>query len=136
MKQCRSSVASDIHIADEIVPGRRWTRLSGEYTHTDAFPPTLDGVDLYIDSPEAGVDSVVADLYVGNIEWKAPVKQEIEAARKRDVRIRVRDAAGNPLSGATHCQEMISAFPDPKLFYFTFRSARMTAGSLSCCGIP
>jgi GH35 family endo-1,4-beta-xylanase len=76
-----------------------WTQLSGGYTLN--ISGTLTALNLYLEGPAAGVNYYADDFIVqGAADWKTAANERIENIRKRDVKLLVVDAAGNPVPGA------------------------------------
>src|SRR6478736_5610316 len=74
-----------------------WTQLSGGYTLAVNGP--LTALNLYVEGPAAGVDLYADDFVVELYDWKSQANARIEQIRKRDVRLLIVDAAGNPVPG-------------------------------------
>ena len=65
---------------------------------------TLTALNLYLEGPPAGVSFHADDVLVQavtNYDWKAAANVRIEQIRKRDVRLLIVDADGNPQPGTT-----------------------------------
>ena len=77
-----------------------WTQLTGGYTLT--VTGTLTALNLYMEGPAAGVSFYADDFIVQSAgDWKAQANARIEQIRKRDVRLLIMNAAGNPVPGTS-----------------------------------
>jgi endo-1,4-beta-xylanase len=76
-----------------------WTQLIGGYTLN--VSGTLTNLNLYMEGPAAGVSFYADDFVVELYDWESQANARIEQIRKRDVRLLIVDAAGNPVPGAT-----------------------------------
>lgn len=76
-----------------------WTLLSGGYLLT--VNGTLTALNLYLEGPAAGVNFYADDFVVELYDWKMQANARIEQIRKRDVRLLIVDADGNPVPGVS-----------------------------------
>jgi GH35 family endo-1,4-beta-xylanase len=75
----------------------RWVHLLGTYTLRSADP--YSALTLYFEGPAAGVNFCVDDVVLeplAHYDWRQVANAGIEQHRKRNVRLRVVDAAGTP----------------------------------------
>lgn len=86
-------------VASGTATATNWTQLSGGYTLN--VSGTLTALVLYMEGPAAGVSFYADDFLVEAYDWKAQANAHIEQIRKRDVRLLIVDAAGNPVPGTT-----------------------------------
>lgn len=87
------------NVATATASSNGWTLLSGSYTLT--VSGSLTTLRLYMEGPDAGVNFYADDFAVYGYDWKAAANARIEQIRKRDVRLLVEDASGNPLPGVS-----------------------------------
>ena len=84
-------------VASGTATSTNWTQLTGGYTLI--VSGTLTALNLYMEGPPAGVGFYADDFNVEAYGWKADANARIEQIRKRDVRLLIVDAAGNPVPG-------------------------------------
>jgi len=90
----------------------RWVQLTEVFRYQAAEPATR--LDLYLQGPAPGVDFLVDDVLVEALpdDWRTDADQRIEAIRKRNLTVRVLDADGNPVPGATvELRQLSRLFP-------------------------
>ncbi|MDX1381116.1 MAG: carbohydrate binding domain-containing protein, partial [Xanthomonadales bacterium] len=91
----------------------RWVEASDVYRHAEDNGP-VTRLDFFVQGPAAGVDLYVDDVEIAELpdDWKSDATARIEESRKRDLRVRVTDANGAPVAGATVTLEQTArAFP-------------------------
>lgn len=93
------SFTSYAAVANGTANSTNWTQLTGGYMLT--VTGTLSALTLYVEGPAAGVDIYADDFIVEQYDWKAQANARIEQIRKRDVRLLIVDAAGNPVPGTS-----------------------------------
>ena len=76
-----------------------WTKLSGGYTLR--VNGTLIGLTMALRGAAPGTDFYADDFTMEVVDWKAAANARIEQLRKRDFRLLVTDATGNPVPGAS-----------------------------------
>jgi len=86
-------------VASGTAVSNNWTQLSGGYTL--AVNGTLTALNLYMEGPAAGVSFYADDFLVEQYDWKAQANSRIEQIRKRDVRLLIVDAHGDPVPGVS-----------------------------------
>ncbi len=86
-------------VASGTATSTAWIQLTNAYTLT--VSGTLTGLTLYIEGPAIGVDFYADDFIVLGNDWKTAANNRIEQNRKRDVRLMIVDAAGNPVPGTS-----------------------------------
>ncbi|MEM1164868.1 MAG: endo-1,4-beta-xylanase [Planctomycetota bacterium] len=80
------------------LPGDTWVEVRGIYWHQ---PVGESDVFIYVQKPAAGRTVYVDDWTITELpDWREQSDAGIEAYRKRDLRIEVVDALGDPLPGA------------------------------------
>jgi GH35 family endo-1,4-beta-xylanase len=85
------------NVASGTVSSSAWTQLSGPYSLT--VSGTLSTLNLYVEGPPAGTNFYVDDFTMDGPDWKMLANARIEQIRKRDARLLVTDANGNPVPG-------------------------------------
>lgn len=83
------------NVATVTASATNWTQLTGYYTLN--VSGTLTNLNLYMEGPAAGVSFYADDFLVELYDWKAQANARIEQIRKRDVRLLIVDAVGNPV---------------------------------------
>lgn len=97
IKKTDGSGTSYTHVCDTTGYNDRWTLLSGQYTLN--VTGTLTVLDVYFESPAAGVNYYLDDVNVAEEgEWRTQANERIEQIRKRDARITVVNPSGYPIS--------------------------------------
>jgi endo-1,4-beta-xylanase len=86
-------------VATGTATSNNWTQLTGGYTLN--ISGALTTLTLYLEGPAAGVDFYADDFLVEQYDWKAQANARIEQIRKRDVRLLIVDAHGNPVPGVS-----------------------------------
>jgi len=86
-------------VANATANSTGWTLLSGGYMPT--VNGALTALNLYVEGPAAGVDFYADDFVVELYDWKVQANARIEQIRKRDVRLLIVDANGNPVPGVS-----------------------------------
>jgi len=99
MQKTDGSGTSYAAVASGTAYSTNWTQLSGGYTLT--VSGTLTTLTLYLEGPAVGVDYYADDFVVEEYDWKEQANARIEQIRKRDVRLLIVDANGDPASGVT-----------------------------------
>ncbi len=87
------------NVATANASSTNWTQLVGG--HTLNVSGTLTALNLYLEGPAAGVSFYADDFLVEAYDWKSEANARIEQIRKRDVRLQIVDAAGNPVPGTS-----------------------------------
>lgn len=99
MQKVDGSGTSYANIATVTANSTNWTQLLGGYTLS--VNGTLTNLNFYMEGPAAGVSFYADDFTVQSYDWKTQANARIEQNRKRDVRLLIVDAAGNPVPGTT-----------------------------------
>lgn len=80
----------------------RWVQAGDVYRHAEDNGP-VSRLDFFVQGPAAGVDLLVDDVEIVALpdDWQTAANTRIDELRKRDLRVRVSDANGAPVAGAT-----------------------------------
>ena len=85
------------NVASGTVSSSAWTQVGGPYILT--VSGSLSTLNLYVEGPPAGTNFYVDDFTMDGPDWKMLANARIEQIRKRDARLLVTDANGNPVPG-------------------------------------
>ena len=95
IQQTTSGVTDYINVTSATSTATNWLPLTGGFTlGTTSGVTTLK---LYVEGPAAGVNFYADDFAVAVYDWKSEANARIEQIRKRDVRLVVQDARGQPV---------------------------------------
>ncbi len=87
------------NVASGTASSTNWIQLVGG--HTLKVAGTLTALNLYLEGPAVGVSFYADDFLVEAYDWKSEANARIEQIRKRDARLLIVDAAGNPVPGTS-----------------------------------
>jgi GH35 family endo-1,4-beta-xylanase len=80
----------------------RWVQISDVYHFAESHGAVMR-LDFFVEGPAPGIDLFVDDVAIEALpaDWKSAANERIDALRKRELRVRVRDASGDAVDGAT-----------------------------------